>query len=199
MKLKISIVNEKHFLKNFVKERNIKNDNFDDPDFIDFEKFENAISNLSQGLTYEIKHKGFSLLIEESDLIIINGRIFYNNEYLREICSVRIFLQTDLDLLFSRHIFKKLKNKFELNDIVENYVNVVKPNYEQWIEPAKQYADLLISNFGKDVFSKLFNHTTSKENLNIIQILQDFLKYRLIEGDYQNKLIDDKMSFLGKL
>lgn len=198
LKLNISIINEKNFLKlNKMDREKIEEDNFDDPNFIDWDNFEEVIKNLSERKKVEIKGLENNIIVEESDLIIINGRIFYNNEYIREMCSVKIFLQTDLDLLLSRHIFKKLQKGLILNNIIDNYLEIVKPSYEEWIIPTREFADLVISNFGKDIEGRIFKDSI-KENFNIINILQDFLKFRLCDENYQTKLLDEKMSLLGK-
>ena len=198
LKINISIINEKNFLKiNKQDDINIKENNFDDPNFINWDYFEKTIKNLSERKEVEIKGLNSISKIEESDLIIINGRIFYNNEYIREMCSVKIFLQTDLDLLLSRHIFKKMQKGFILNNVIDNYLEIVKPSYEKWIIPTKEFADLVISNFGRDIGGRIFKHSI-KENFNIINILQDFLKFRLCDENYQTKLLDEKMSLLGK-
>ncbi len=46
-----------------------------------------------------------------SDLIIIEGRIYWNNEELKKLCMVRIFLETDYDLMLSRRVYKGLARK----------------------------------------------------------------------------------------
>ena len=77
--------------------------------------------------------------------------------------------------MLSRRVFKSLARNHELNEIIERYVKFVKPSYEQWIEPCKVYADIVVNNFGGINFDiKSFGN-----NYEILKILQDLLKQRI--------------------
>lgn len=84
-----------------------------------------------------------------SDLIIIEGRIFLNNPEIVKMCNMKIFLETDLDLMLSRIVIKGVARKLKLETIVQRYLKFIKPSYEKWIEPNKGSADIVIPNFGQ--------------------------------------------------
>lgn len=110
-----------------------------------------------------------------SDLIIIEGRLFWNNEKLKNACNIKIFLDSDMDLMLSRRVIKGLIRKIPLEEIVEGYLKNVKPNHEKWVEPTKVFADLVIPNFGSDSLD--LNQNDQKYE--ILQILFDLLEFRL--------------------
>lgn len=80
--------------------------------------------------------------------MIIEGRIFLNNPTIKDLCNMKIFLETDLDLMLSRIVIKGLARKLKLETIIERYLRFIKPSYERWIEPTKGTADMVIPNFG---------------------------------------------------
>ena len=61
---------------------------------------------------------------------------------------MKIFLETDLDLMLSRIVIKGVTWKLKLETIIQRYLKFIKPSYEWWIEPSKGNADIVIPNFG---------------------------------------------------
>ena len=61
---------------------------------------------------------------------------------------MKIFLETDLDLMLSRIVIKGMARKLKLETVIQRYLKFIKPSYEKCIEPTKGNADIVIPNFG---------------------------------------------------
>ena len=65
--------------------------------------------------------------------------------------NLKIYLDTDNDLMLSRYILKHYKKGKDLDSIIEIYLNKVKISFEKYIEPCKEKADLVIRNFCENI------------------------------------------------
>ena len=196
MKISVSIIKEKNFIKSFTINNSndlqsyIKNYDFDNPDAIDWPFFKRAVDSLEKGKPFDTPVYDFfnnkrilkTEKLQASNLIIIEGRIFWNDEYLLSKCNIKIFLDTDLDLMLSRNVYKNIARGRNLNDVLDRYVKFVKPGYMQWIEPTKVFADLVVPNFGGGIYD-----VKSFEYNQILAILMDLLKLRLNIFDTLNE------------
>lgn len=206
--IRICVLKEKNFLKQLELSKDVdrevclKNYDFDSPDAIDWQLFEKAASILEQRQPFNTPiydlfnnkrilktHK-----LEPSDIIIVEGRLILNNEYLRDICTVKVFLDTDVDLMLSRRVFKGMARNLDLDFVIDRYLKYVKPNFENYIEPSKVFADLVVHNFG----GLNFNIEQFENNYEILAILQDLLKFRLKDKNYEAFLVNEKMSLLAR-
>lgn len=112
------------------RENYIKNFDFDNYWAIEWDLFENAVENLKQKRPfntpiYDIFNSKRILKtknLKPSDLIIIEGRVFWNNEKLKKMCNIKIFLDTDMDLMLSRRVIKGLIRQIPLEEIVDKYL-----------------------------------------------------------------------------
>ena len=164
---------------------------FDHYDAVDWKLFEKTVEYLQAGKPFNtpifdifnskriIKtHKS-----EPADIVIIEGRLFLNNEYLRNTCRIKIYLDTDLDILLSRIVFKEMAKKSELGRSLEKYTKFIKPSYERFVENTKKYADLVIHNFAGANFDFMeVDHT-----FEVLKIIHDLLKFRLISENTQGQ------------
>lgn len=187
--ISVCMLKEKNFLKNLEISENIdresflKSYDFDNPDAVDWELFEKAASTLEQRKPFNTpiydlfssKRILKTKKLESRDIVIVEGRLILHNKYLRDLCNVRVFLETDVDIMLSRRVFKGLARNLDLNFIIDGYLKYVKPNYETYIETSKVYADLVVHNFG----GLNFSIEQFENNYEIIGILQDLLKFRL--------------------
>lgn len=65
--------------------------------------------------------------------------------------NLKIFIDTDNDLMLSRYIMKHYRNGKDLDSIIDLYLNKIKISFEKFIEPYKEKADLVIKNFCDNV------------------------------------------------
>lgn len=98
-------------------------------------------------------------------------------------CNMKIFLETDLDLMLSRIVIKGTARKLKLETIVQRYLKFMKPSYEKWIEPTKGFADIVIPNFGQGQI----DIQQFQQNYEILQILMDLLEFR-VKDSYNGKI-----------
>lgn len=160
----MTVLKEKNFLIPIKSEEQRKDPeelllshDFDNYEAIDWPLFEETVGKLLEGKSaetpiYDIFDNKRLLRTKQQtpgDLIIIEGRIFLNNLAITERCNMKIFLETDLDLMLSRIVIKGLARKLRLETIIERYMKFIKPSYEKWIEPTKGLVDMVIPNFGQ--------------------------------------------------
>ncbi|QED48728.1 uridine kinase [Cytobacillus dafuensis] len=87
--------------------------------------------------------------VEAQDVIILEGILILEDERLRNLMDIKLFVDTDADLRIIRRLFRDIKERGRTMDsVIEQYVNVVRPMHNQFIEPTKRYADIIIPEGG---------------------------------------------------
>lgn len=82
---------------------------------------------------------------EPQDVIIVEGILVLEDERLRDLMDIKLFVDTDDDIRIIRRIKRDMMERGRsLDSIIEQYTTVVKPMYHQFIEPSKRYADLIV-------------------------------------------------------
>ncbi|WP_374721732.1 uridine kinase [Peribacillus tepidiphilus] len=89
------------------------------------------------------------ILVEPKDVIILEGILILEDERLRNLMDIKVFVDTDADLRIIRRLLRDIKERGRTMDsVIEQYVNVVRPMHNQFIEPTKRYADIIIPEGG---------------------------------------------------
>ncbi|MDQ0269549.1 uridine kinase [Cytobacillus purgationiresistens] len=89
------------------------------------------------------------IVVEPKDVIIIEGILVLEDERLRNLMDMKLFVDTDADLRIIRRLFRDIKERGRTMDtVIDQYVNVVRPMHNQFIEPTKRYADIIIPEGG---------------------------------------------------
>ena len=89
--------------------------------------------------------------IEPRKVIIVEGILIFENEPLRDLMDIRIFVDTDADVRLCRRIKRDVnKRGRSLESVLAQYQQTVKPMHEKYVEPSKKYADLVIPEGGKN-------------------------------------------------
>ena len=105
--------------------------------------------------TYDFVHHTRSEVIEEiepSDVVVIEGLFVLENEDLRNLCDIKIFVDTDADIRFIRRLLRDVNERGRtLESVVEQYTSTVRDMHNLFIEPSKRYADVIIPEGGHDV------------------------------------------------
>lgn len=92
-----------------------------------------------------------TILIEPKDVIILEGILVLEDERLRDLMDIKLFVDTDSDLRIIRRILRDINERGRTVDsVVEQYLNVVRPMHNQFIEPTKRYADVIIPEGGQN-------------------------------------------------
>lgn len=92
-----------------------------------------------------------TILIEPKDVIIIEGILVLEDVELRNLMDIKLFVDTDADLRIVRRILRDIHERGRtLDSVVEQYLSVVRPMHNQFIEPTKKYADIIVPEGGKN-------------------------------------------------
>ena len=133
--------------------------NFDHPDAFDWKLLHRHISELRKGNaieqpTYsyiESNRQKETVHVEPKPVIIIEGIMTLVDRRLRDMMDLKIFVDTDSDERLIRNILRDVKERGRTVDMVLNrYLDVLKPMHEQFIEPSKKYADIIIPQGGEN-------------------------------------------------
>ncbi|MGJ7921461.1 uridine kinase [Neobacillus sp. LXY-4] len=89
------------------------------------------------------------IVVEPKDVIILEGILVLEDERLRNLMDIKLFVDTDADLRIIRRLLRDIKERGRTMDsVIDQYVNVVRPMHNQFIEPTKRYADIIIPEGG---------------------------------------------------
>ena len=128
--------------------------NFDHPDAVDHDLLTKHLVQLLNGESISQPIYDYKLhtriketrTVEPRALIILEGILIFNKAQLRELMDYRVFIDTALDICFVRRLKRDIGERGRTVDsVIQQYIETVRPMYLQFIEPSKQYADLLIS------------------------------------------------------
>lgn len=131
--------------------------NYDHPLAFDTDLLIAHIEQLKQGKAIEKPQYDFSqhtrspktLCVEPRDIIMVEGIMLLEDERLRALLDIKIFVDTDPDLRIIRRIKRDMEQRGRtLDSVIEQYLLTVKPAHELFIEPSKKYADIIIPEGG---------------------------------------------------
>ncbi len=87
--------------------------------------------------------------VKPRDIIILEGIMILEDKRLRNLMDLKIFVDTDADIRIIRRIKRDMEErKRTLDSVIKQYIQTVKPAHEQFIEPYKKFADLIIPEGG---------------------------------------------------
>ncbi len=133
--------------------------NFDHPDAFDWKLLAKHVNDLRNGIAIEQPTYSYLLCnrlketihVEPKPVIIIEGIMTLLNKRLRDIMDLKIFVDADPDERLIRNIQRDTIDRGRtVSMVVERYLEVLKPMHEQFIEPTKRYADLIIPQGGEN-------------------------------------------------
>ncbi|TDL82205.1 uridine kinase [Peribacillus frigoritolerans] len=91
------------------------------------------------------------LLVEPKDVIILEGILILEDERLRNLMDMKLYVDTDADIRIIRRMLRDIKERGRtIDSVIEQYVSVVRPMHNQFIEPTKRYADIIIPEGGQN-------------------------------------------------
>lgn len=89
--------------------------------------------------------------VEPSSVIIVEGIMIFENKPLRDLMDIKIFVDTDADIRLCRRIKRDVRKRGRsLESVLEQYQSTVKPMHDQYVEPSKKFADLIVLEGGKN-------------------------------------------------
>ncbi|WP_278925504.1 uridine kinase [Staphylococcus auricularis] len=92
-----------------------------------------------------------TITFEPKDVIIVEGIFTLENKTLRDLMDVKIYVDTDADLRILRRLIRDTEERGRsMESVINQYLNVVRPMHNQFIEPTKKYADIIIPEGGSN-------------------------------------------------
>jgi len=131
--------------------------NFDHPDALDNELFARHLRALRAGEAIEMPVYDFgrhvrrqeTVLVQPRPIIIVEGILIYVDADIRELMDIKIFVDTAADIRFIRRLKRDVSQRERsVESVIHQYLATVRPMHEQFVEPSKRYADVIIPEGG---------------------------------------------------
>jgi uridine kinase len=152
--------------------------NYDHPDAFDTGLMIEHLTSLRSGESvqcpvydYTVHNRSEETVeIRPTKVIIVEGILIFENPDLRDLMDIKIFVDTDADVRILRRILRDVKERGRsLDSVVEQYLTTVKPMHEQFVQPSRQYADIVIPEGG--------------HNLVALELLVERIRYHIDKTD----------------
>ena len=133
--------------------------NYDHPNAYDTDLLIEQLQDLLDGKAIEMPTYNFNILsrakdtihVEPADIIILEGILVLASEELRKFMDIKLFVNADDDIRFIRRLQRDTQERGRSIDwIISQYLATVKPSYNQFVEPSKKYADIIIPQGGEN-------------------------------------------------
>jgi len=153
-----------------------KHINFDHPDSIEFDLLYKHINELKKGSSIEkpiysyitCTRSAETIHIESKEVILIEGILLFTDKRIRDICNVKVFVDAPADerllRVIKRDIIERGRN---VEQTLNRYIDTVKPMHEQFIEPTKRYADIIVPLGGENTVAINILASTIRQKLGI--------------------------------
>ena len=134
--------------------------NYDEPDAIETSLMVAHLLKLKNGQPIDCPVYDFTrhnrsdetIRLEPNPVIIVEGILIFENEDLRNLMDIRLFVDTDADVRLCRRIKRDVhKRGRSLDSVLHQYQDTVKPMHEKYVEPSKKYANVVIPEGGKNL------------------------------------------------
>ncbi|EAQ42141.1 MULTISPECIES: uridine kinase [unclassified Polaribacter] len=129
--------------------------NFDHPRAIDFELLIKHLKDLKKGKTVNQPVYSFVTHNRTKDIfkthprkvVIVEGILIFNSEELRDLFDIKIFVHAETDERLIRRVRRDITDRGrDIDEVLNRYQNTLKPMHQQFIEPTKNFADIIIPN-----------------------------------------------------
>ena len=133
--------------------------NYDEPAALETELMAKHLEQLRRGEAIDCPVYDFSvhnrsqetIRVVPKKVIIVEGILIFENKPLRDLMDIRIFVDTDDDIRLCRRIKRDVNKRGRtLESVLQQYQQTVKPMHEQYVEPSKRYADIVVPEGGKN-------------------------------------------------
>ena len=151
--------------------------NFDHPDSIEFDLLTKHLKELRKGHSVEQPIYSYltctradeTITVNPRDVVIVEGILVLCNPELRKMMDLKVFVDADPDDRLIRVINRDIVERGRsVNKVMERYEQTVKPMHQQFIEPTKRYANLIIPQGGNnhiaiDILTKYIENNLNKK------------------------------------
>ena len=134
--------------------------NWDHPDAFDTEMMIEHLRELKAGHAIECPNYDYTNYarctetthLEPTKVILVEGILIFENKQLCSLMDIKIFIDTDADVRLIRRIRRDVaKRGRSLDSVLTQYLSTVKPMHEQFVEPSKKNADLVVLEGGQNL------------------------------------------------
>jgi len=131
--------------------------NFDHPDALDNRLLISHLQELKAGKAVEVPVYDFTnhtrtsetRRIEPHRVVLLEGILIFADEALRKLMDVKIYVDTDADIRFIRRLERDLAERGRtMESVIRQYMATVRPMHQEFVEPSKRYADVIIPEGG---------------------------------------------------
>ena len=151
--------------------------NYDHPNSYDTDLMIEHVKKLKNGEDIECPVYDFTihnrsedvLEVKSQAVLVIEGILIFENDELRNLMDVKIFVDTAADVRILRRIKRDVgKRNRTLDSVIEQYLTTVKPMHEIFVEPSKQFCDIIVPEGGHNlvamdmILHKIRNHIVHK-------------------------------------
>lgn len=137
--------------------------NYDHPDSFDTHLMVEDLKRLASGQVihspvydYTIHNRSNQTVeVRPAKVVIVEGILIFENKALRELMDIKIFVDTDADVRILRRILRDVKERERsLDSVISQYLTTVKPMHEQFVQPSRQYADIVVLEGGHNLVAQ---------------------------------------------
>ena len=147
--------------------------NYDHPDAFDTDLMIEDLKALKRGETihcpvydYSIHNRTDETVeIRPTKVVIVEGILIFQNKALRDLLDIKIFVETDADVRILRRALRDVEERGRsLESVIAQYLTTVKPMHEQFVEPTRKYADIIVLEGGHNlvaldmIMQRIANH-----------------------------------------
>ena len=134
--------------------------NYDEPAALETELMAVHLDQLRQGQAIDCPVYDFTqhnrsnetVRIVPKSVIIVEGILIFENQPLRDLMDIKIFVDTDADVRLCRRIKRDVNKRGRtLESVLTQYQTTVKPMHEKYVEPSKRFADIVVPEGGKNL------------------------------------------------
>lgn len=131
--------------------------NWDHPNAFDWDHFVSQLEQLAGGAAIDkpvydfINHARSieTVRIPPADVVVIDGILLFVEPRVRDLCDVKVFVDTDADVRLIRRIRRDMSKRGRpLASILDQYLSTVQPMHLEFVEPSKRYADVIVPRGG---------------------------------------------------
>ena len=138
--------------------------NLDHPASFDTDRLISDLEDLIAGKTVQVPVYDFAIqdrleetrTLSPTKIILVEGMLILENKALRNLLDIKLFVDTDDDVRLLRRILRDTRERGRtLDEVAERYLATVKPMHQQFVEPSKRYADVIIPEGGENAVALL--------------------------------------------
>lgn len=134
--------------------------NYDHPDAFDTDLLIEHLKQLKEGQGVDCPVYSFSdhnrtdetTHISPTRVVILEGILIFQNPELRDLLDIKIFVETDADVRILRRAIRDVQERGRtLESVMDQYLTTVKPMHEQFVEPSRKFADIVVLEGGHNL------------------------------------------------